>query len=244
MWRAVAVPDEHGGWGLTAEPVVLGILVAPSLAGIALGVAAFAALMVRTPLKVVLVDRWRHRWLPRSQIAARIAAAELALLVALSLLATALSGWAWLVPVAVAVPLVGVELWFDMRSRSRRLVPELCGAVGIAGAVAAIALAGGADPRLATALWPVLAPRAVAAIPCLRTEIQRLRHPSIPTMPSDRAQIAGLAVALAAVAVEPAVTAGAAAVAVLIAAQLLWVRRPPVPAKSLGLRQLFVGLAV
>ena len=28
-------------------------------------------------------------------------------------------------PIAVAAPLVGVELWFDTRSRSRRLVSEL-----------------------------------------------------------------------------------------------------------------------
>jgi hypothetical protein len=65
-WRAIALPDEHGGWGLTAEPVLLGLLVAPSWAGAALAVAAFLAFLVRTPLKLVLVDRWRHRWLERS----------------------------------------------------------------------------------------------------------------------------------------------------------------------------------
>ena len=25
-WRAVAMPSEHGGWGLTLEPVLLGLL--------------------------------------------------------------------------------------------------------------------------------------------------------------------------------------------------------------------------
>ena len=39
-WRVVALPDEHGGWGLTAEPVLLGLLVAPSWAGLAIGAAA------------------------------------------------------------------------------------------------------------------------------------------------------------------------------------------------------------
>ena len=57
------MPDEHGGWGLTAEPALLGLLVAPSWAGAALGIAAFLAFLVRTPLKLVLVDRWRGRWL-------------------------------------------------------------------------------------------------------------------------------------------------------------------------------------
>lgn len=243
-WRAVAIPDEHGGWGLTAEPALLGILVAPSWAGAALVAAAFVAFVVRTPLKIVLVDRWRHRWLPRSRVAAGFAAVELVLLAGLAAVAAGLAGWSWLVPVAVALPLVGIELWFDMRSRSRRLLPELCGAVGIAAVAASVATAGGADAWLAVALWIVLAARAVASIPFVRVQIARLRHGTGPVAVSDRAQVAGVAVAAVAVAVEPAVAAGAIAVALLAVAQAVWVRRPPVPAKVLGLRQLALGLAV
>ncbi len=243
-WRAVAIPDEHGGWALTGEPALLGILVAPSWAGAALAAAAFVAFVVRTPLKVALVDRWRHRWLPRSRVAARIAAAELVVLLVLALVAVSLAGWEWLVPVAVAAPLVGIELWFDMRSRSRRLVPELCGAVGIAAVAASVALAGGASARLALGLWLVLAARSVAAIPFVRVEIDRLRHGSGSVAVSDRAQIAGAVVAAAAVAVDVAVAAGALAVAALLVAHVIWVRRPPVPVKVLGVLQLVVGLAV
>ena len=29
-WRGVAVPTEHGGWGFTLEPILLGLLVAHS----------------------------------------------------------------------------------------------------------------------------------------------------------------------------------------------------------------------
>jgi hypothetical protein len=61
---------------------------------------------------------------------------------------------------------------------------------------------------------------------------------------SDRAQIAGAVVAVVAVSIDASVALGALAVAALLAAQLLWVRRPPVPPKVLGLRQLFLGLAV
>ncbi len=243
-WRSVAIPAEHGGWGLTAEPALLGVLVAPSRAGAALAVAAFVAFTVRTPLKVVLVDRWRHRWLPRSRLAARIAAVELAILVLLALVAADLAGWAWCVPVAIAVPLVGVELWFDMRSRGRRLLPELCGSVGIAAVAASVALAGGADARLAVALWLVLGARSLAAIPFVRVQIARLHHRSGSPADSDRAQFAGAVVAISAVAVDPAVAAGVLAVTALLVAQVVWVRRPPVAAMVLGLRQLFLGLAV
>ena len=70
--RSVAVPSEHGGWGLTLEPGLLGLLVAPSAAGALLAIAALIAFVSRTPLKVVLVDRWRGRRLERTVIAARV----------------------------------------------------------------------------------------------------------------------------------------------------------------------------
>jgi hypothetical protein len=244
MWRAVVVPDEHGGWGLTLEPALLGILVAPSLAGAALVVAAFLAFLVRTPLKLVLVDRWRGRRLPRTRLAAALVAAEAALLALLGGLALGAAGPAWLVPVAVATPLVGLELWFDMRSRGRRLVPELAGAFGIGATAAAIALAGGEGAALAAALWVVLAGRALAAIPFVRVQIARLRHGEGPVRTSDLATAVGIAVALVAVLVDHRLAAGAAAVSALALLQVLWVRRPPVPAKVLGLRQLLLGLAV
>lgn len=243
-WRAVALPDEHGGWGLSAEPALLGLLVAPSWAGGALAAGAVLAFLARTPLKLVLVDRWRGRWLPRTGLAARIAAAELAALVALGALAVALAGPAWLVPVACAAPLVAVELWFDMRSRSRRLTPELCGALGVSAVAAAVALAGGAPGRLAAALWVVLAARAVATIPAVRVQIVRLRRGTGSVAASDGAGAAGVAVALVAVALDPEVAGGAVAVAAIGALQAVWVRRPPVPAKVLGFRQLALGLAV
>ncbi|MGH8979061.1 MAG: YwiC-like family protein, partial [Acidimicrobiia bacterium] len=75
-------------------------------------------------------------------------------------------------------------------------------------------------------------------------QIGRLRDGARSVMTSDRAQVAGAVVAVVAVALDHGVVLGALAVAALLVAQLLWVRRPPVPAKVLGLRQLFLGLAV
>jgi hypothetical protein len=243
-WRAVAVPDEHGGWGLTAEPVLLGLLVVPSWAGAALGAAAFLAFVVRTPLKLVLVDRWRHRWLPRSGVALRIAAVELTLMTLLAGAAGVLAGWSWLVPAAVAAPLVAIELWFDMRSRGRRLVPELCGAAGIAAVVASVALAGGASGWLAGALWLLLAARSGASIPFVRVQIARLRHGPGSVAISDSSQVAAALVAVAAVMLDPSVLAGAIAVGALLLAQVVWVRRTPPPAKVLGVRQLLAGVVI
>ena len=189
-WRAVAIPSEHGGWGLTLEPVLLGLVVAFSWSGLAIGSAAFVAFLVRTPLKLAVVDRRRHRSLPRTRLATRIAAVELVVLAALGASALWSAGAEWLIPVLIAVPLVAVELWFDIRSRSRRLVPELAGAVGIAAVAASITVAGDEGWRLAVALWMMLAARAVASIPYVRTQIVRARRGSSP-LADDRAVPSG-----------------------------------------------------
>jgi hypothetical protein len=243
-WRSVVVPSEHGGWGLTLEPALLGVLVAPSIAGAALGVAAFLAFLVRTPLKVLLVDRHRHRELDRDHLARRVVAVELVLLVAMVVVAFARAGAEWVVPFAVALPLFAVELWYDARSRGRRLVPELCGAVGINAVVASIALAGGEGYGLAIALWLVLAARAVASVPFARAQVQRLHGAPPGPLAGDLAQVAGIAIAAVAIAVDTAVTAGAVAVLVVAAVQFAWSRGPARPAIAIGLSQLAFGLVV
>ena len=243
-WRAVAVPSEHGGWGLTLEPVLLGLLVAYSGAGVALGVAAFTAFLVRTPAKLVAVDIRRGRWLDRSRLALRIALVELLVLVTSVSAAIALTGWSWMVPVAVAAPLVVVELSFEVRSRGRRLVPELCGAVGVAAVSAAIVVAAGEPMDLAIGVWLVLAARAVGAVPFVRVQIQRLRRGQGPLWQSDVAQALAIALAVAALVLDRRLLLGLIGVVGLAVAQTVWVRTAPIPAKRLGLRQMALGLAL
>ena len=243
-WRAVAMPSEHGGWGLTLEPVVLGLLVGWSGAGFALGIAAFTAFLLRTPAKLVAVDLRRGRWLDRSRMALRIAIVELVVLGVAVVVVVASAGWSWLVPVVVAGPLVAIELSFDIRSRGRRLVPELCGAFGITAVAASILIAAGRSTALATGVWLVLAARAVGAIPFVRVQIARLRRGRGPVWQSDLAQVIAVVVAAVAVAADGRLLLGLAGVTVLAVAQSFWVRRPPIPAKQLGLRQMAIGMAL
>ena len=240
----MALPSEHGGWGLTFEPVLLGLLVSWSWAGLAVGAAAMLAFLVRTPLKLIFVDRRRHRSLPRTRLAARVAAVELVVLGVLGALAVVGAGWSWLVPVAVALPLFAVELWFDVRSRGRRLVPELCGGVGIAAASAAIVLAGGGAARLAIGVWLILAARAVALDPVRadadspaprRGRRSRRATPSRPRAcwsPSSPCSSKG-----------PSCSAWPASPSWRWR-RCWWVRRPVPPAKQLGLLQLALGLGL
>lgn len=241
--RSVALPTEHGGWSLTAEPAALGLLVAWSGPGLALAVGAMVAFVARTPLKVVLVDRWRHRWLDRTKLAAGIAAAEIVVLVALAGYAVAAGRSFWL-PLALAAPLILLELWFDMRSRSRRLIPELAGSIGIGAVATAIALADGTDDRIAWGLWAVVAVRSVAAIPFVRTQILRSRSTPGPRWPSDVAQVAATVGALLGWGFDLVPGATVVVIAVVAAANLVAVRRPVERVVVIGIQQMIVGVVV
>lgn len=243
-WRSVAIPREHGGWGLTLEPVLLGLLVAWSPPGLLLGIAAFGAFLLRTPLKLAAVDARRHQWRSRSTLAVRIAAVECVIVAAAVAGVVVSSGWRWALPVLVAAPLVAVEAWYDVRSRSRRLVPELCGAVGVSATAAAIVLIDRDDVALAGALWLVLAARSVGSIPFVRAQIARLHRGATSGQGSDIAQLAAVMVAVIAAVVDTRVIAGAVAIAVVAATQIVWSRRPVPPIKVVGFQQMALGLAL
>jgi hypothetical protein len=225
--------------------VLLGLVVAFSWPGLLIGAATLLAFLARTPVKLIAVDRRRGRRLERDRRAGRVAAAELTLLAVAGVVAVATAGAGWLVPVALAVPLVAVEFWYDVRSRSRRLVPELCGAVGVSAAAAAIVVAGDGPVALAAGAWLVLSGRVLASIPFVRIQIQRLRHGDVSRRAADRMQVVGVVVAAVAVVVDRSVALGAVAVAVLAVVQAIWMRRTPVPpATTIGIGQMVVGFAV
>lgn len=243
-WRAVVVPAEHGGWGLTLEPIVLGLVVAPSAGGLCVGLAAMLAFLARTPFRLVLVDARRGRRLPRTVFARQVLSVELtiiAVLLAYPVLVAPAGAW---VPLVGVVPLVVLELWFDMRSRSRRLAPELAGAIGITGVVAVIVLVGGGDLRLAGALWLVLVARAVTSITTVRDQVGRLHGRGAHPRRTLLADLVAVAVAVTAVAVDASLLLGAVAVGFVVAVQRGLGRDPLPRAVVLGLRQTAFGAAV
>lgn len=242
--RTVVLPTEHGGWGLTAEPGLLGLLVAPSVSGLALALAALVAFLARTPLKLALVDRRRGRDLARTALARRVAALELLVLLGLVVAAVVTAESPFWVPLALATPLIAVEGWFDVRSRGRRLVPEVAGAVAVCSVAAMIVLADGGSAALAAGLWLVLAARVVTSIPHVRDRIAELHgRRTDPRVPVLADALALVLAALAAV-LDHRLVAGAVAVFALVALQRLSARRPTPRAVVLGLRQTALGFGL
>jgi hypothetical protein len=241
---SVALPSEHGGWSLTLEPAVLGLIASPSVAGALIGAGALVAFLARTPAKTVMVDRSRRRSLPRTRLARWVLGFESLLLIGLAsgAILTAQRGFGW--PLLVALPLVGVELWFDARSRSRRLIPEMAGSIGVGSVASMIALAGGASGTVAVALWVVIAARVVEAVPFVRVQLRRAKHQVFRLAYSDIAQVAGLAIALTGWSFGAVPGTGVAALFALAAYHLAMVRFRPISTPMLGAQQVIAGLIV
>lgn len=243
-WRSVALPAEHGGWGLTLEPGILGLLIAPGPAGLCIALGAVVAFLARTPLKIVLVDRRRGRTLERTRLAQKIGLGELAVLAALAAGAFALAEpWFW-VPGAVALPLFAIEGSFEVRSRGRRLIPELTGAIGVCSVAAMVVLADGQPRPLAAGVWLVLAARAATAIPHVRAQIALLRNRPPPLRAAVAGDVAAIGLAVAAIGLDQRLWAGAVAIVSVVAIQRAAATRPVPRPVILGLRQTALGLGV
>lgn len=243
-YRQVTIPTEHGGWSLTIEPALLGLIVAPSPAGAALAAAALVAFVLRTPLKLVFVDVRRGRRLARTRMAARVAmllALTLAALIAVAAF-TGESALFW--PLLAALPLFGIEFAYDIRSRSRRLAPELLGTVGIGAVVSAIVLADGGSSALAYGLWLIVAARAVAAIPFVRLQLRRAKRQRPNLGMSDTAQGLAVLVAVGAVFFTDAPAAAAGAIVALAVFHGVAARLSVPSVAIIGAQQVVAGLTI
>ena len=169
--KSVALPVEHGGWGMLGEPVVLGLLVAPSWAGAAIGLAAVLAFLARHPRKIALGDRRLGRRTARTHAAVAFAAGY-AVAAAVALVPAAAGAAGWWVPLALAAPLGLVQLAHDVRNRGRHVLPELLGGMALASVAAAEVRAAGWTLAVALAAWGVMAVKAAAAILYVRARLR------------------------------------------------------------------------
>ncbi len=242
-WRALALPNEHGGWGLLCEPALLGLWLTPTWAGVGLALAALLAFLARHPLRLALSDRLRGRRYPRTALAARIAAGYLACAALALAFALTRAPLAAFMPLVLAAPLGAVQLVYDARLRSRELLPELCGGVALGASVAAITMAGGAPLVPALALWAVLALRVLASVPYVRARLRASRGLPAARAPILVAHVAGLLCVglLSALALVPWL--GVLAMAILLLRAFLGLRASaaPLPPRVVGVQELSYG---
>jgi hypothetical protein len=171
MARSVALPAEKGSWSLVSEPILLGLLVAPSWAGAALAVGAFALFLCNRPLKVTLADRRRGRSYERTALAWRYLAIYGGVALAGLAGGLALAGWRPFAPLLAAAPLLALFMVYDQRP-GRFWQAELVAPVAFAAIVSAMALADGWAWLPALGLWGFMIARAVPAVLFIRSRLR------------------------------------------------------------------------
>ena len=228
----LALPAEHGAWGFLFEPMLVGMLVAPSWGGGFIAAAALFAFLARHPLKLAIQDAVRGKRYPRTFWCRALAASYLmAALLSLSG-AVAMSGTRMLVPFVLAMPFAAFQAWRDAKNHGRELFAEISGAVAMASTVASIAMAGGARAEVAYGLAGIMIARFVPAILYVRALLGRL--------PAWCAWTAHF-VAIGAIA-SYARPLGVAAMVVLLLRAAWGLTHEPPPAKIIGWREIAFGV--
>jgi len=167
-WHQLVRPKEHGSWSLVLEPLLLGILLAPSGTGLCLAGACLAAFFSRRPLKIALTDSRLER-----RLAARGPLVWCGgLVVAASVAAVVTGGSAWLLWLAPATLAAGFFLYFDLRGSAREEAAEIAGAIAFACLPGAMAAAAGDGSKIAGALVFAACGRAVPTVLFVRAYLR------------------------------------------------------------------------
>ncbi|UCC52059.1 MAG: YwiC-like family protein [Anaerolineaceae bacterium] len=193
--KRVALPASYGSWSLVSEPILLGIMVAPSWGGLLLALAGFLTFLLNQPLKIILADRQRGRQYARTRLAFRVAAIYILLAAICFAMVIWLLGLEPFLPLIVAVPLLIVFTVYDNRP-GRSWQAELSAPTGFSAISASIALAAGWDLPLAFALWAVMIGRSVPAVLYVRARLRLAKGKPAASGPAIGAHILALLAAL------------------------------------------------
>ncbi|HSP33831.1 MAG TPA: YwiC-like family protein, partial [Thermoanaerobaculia bacterium] len=166
--RPLALPAEHGGWGFLVEPLLLGLLVRPSIAGAFVALAALFAFLTRQPLKYALQDALRGKSYPRTRYCWTIASVYAVAAAAVLAIAIATGRPILIIPFGLVAPLAITVVLYDANNRSRSAFPEFAGAAAMSSTAAAVAIAGGTRIVPALALSAIIVARSLPSIAYVR----------------------------------------------------------------------------
>jgi hypothetical protein len=235
------LPKEHGSWSLALEPIALGLLVAPSVAGSALAIAAIAGFFLRRPLKILFREANGER-------------REIALAGIFALAAIAFSGlWLaakiggleklWpLIPAALAgLAFVG----FDSRNEGREGGAEISGAFAFGILPAAFATLAGWNFFAAISLAAVALARSVPTVLFVRAFLRIGKGCAANIAPAIVGATIGFLLVASLVFFETVPWPAALfALALTVRAIFLLGTRPNFSAKTVGVAEAIFGAAM
>ncbi|NOT46675.1 MAG: YwiC-like family protein [Acidobacteria bacterium] len=244
--RQVALPSEHGGWAFLFEPLVAGMAIAFSSGAPWIALLTVGAFLTRQPLKVLIADRFGMRNSARAGMAFRFLLCYGAIF-SLGLAGTLLTvGSRPLLPFIWVLPLALFQIYIDASGQSRKLIPELTGAVVMSASIAAIGLSANMPLANAIALWAIFASRSIASIlyvrERLRLEKDKRHSRVVPTLAHVAALL--LTAALAYFGLSPFLTILAMSVLAYRAIAGLSPGRNKMKAMQIGVWEIMYGTIV
>lgn len=170
--KTIALPAQHGGWGFLFEPILLGMFVAASWAGLGISIAAFGAFLIHQPLKLTVKDRRKDKRYARTILAERFVIGYGLLALIGVILAILTAKHDFYLPLLGAIPLGIIQLLYEFQNDGRSATAEIAGAVAFGAVAAMIALAAGWETIPALMLWLMLAIRAFVSIFYVRSRLR------------------------------------------------------------------------
>lgn len=242
--RSIALPIEHGSWGFLFEPLVLGMVIAPSIAAVFISLMVIGAFLLRQPLKFLLGDMRQGRTLPRTVIARRFTFwyAPLTLIGLAGILVTATPSS--LLPFVAVAPLAIYLMVQDVARQSRELVPEILAAIFLSATPASMVIAAGSTWPVAISLSLIMIARLVPSIVYIRNRLNLEKgKPYSTAAPAavHAVAIAGVAI-LAQYGLAPWLSVAMLGILFLRSAAGLSRFRRPTPAKVLGIWEVIYGV--
>ncbi len=244
--KTIALPAQHGGWGFWLEPTLAGLLLAWSLPGLALGIAGLMVLLLHQPLRIYLKDIRKGKRYERTIVAERFVLIYGAILL-LTMMVTILNApnLAFLLPPFLALPLVAIQLHYELKNQGRELIPELAGAVLFGAIAPSIVLLAGWEWGAALALWAALVARSVPSIVYVRARLRLEHGKTMSALPALSAHGLALVLLIILVMLHQLPVASLVAMALLITrcAYGLSRFRQHSPAKIIGFQEIALGIA-
>ena len=238
------MPVEHGAWSLWLEPVLLALLIAPSGAGALIAFLSLFSLLVRQPLKIMLIDIRKRKIYRRTRQGAFFVCLYACCATAAALAIVWRGEYQTLLPLIPAYLAAAAIVWrFDLGGNSRSWLAETLAAAVMSAFAVSICLAGNWSWDEAAAVGAVVLARSFPAVLYVRGRLQQIKsREGAPWLP-----IAVQAVALCGVlflywgALVPLLSA--VAVLVLLARSIYFLRFGALVApKLVGIQEVAIGL--